>query len=73
MNEQASTDKPKRKPYYAIKQPLSAATIPGAQLKIETYCEVNGISAATAWRRIAAGEVHVVRHGKRCTRIVVPA
>ena len=72
MNEQATTEKPKR-PYRAIKQPLAAATIPGAELKIATYCEVNGISAATAWRRIAAGEVQVIRHGKRCTRIVVPA
>ena len=73
MNEQASTEKKERKPYAPIKQPLSAATIPGAQLKIETYCEVNGVSAATAWRRIRDGTVQVVRFGKRCTRIVVPA
>lgn len=73
MNEHGTTEKPKRKPYCAIKQPLSATTIPNAQLRIGTYCEVNGVSLTTAWRRIRSGELQVVRHGTRCTRIVVPA
>lgn len=75
--ENAVTSEPsaakKRKPYCAIKQPLAAAIIPGAELKIATYCEFYGVSEATALRRIKAGDVQVVRYGKRCTRIVVPA
>lgn len=50
-------------------QPLDAVNIPGALLKVSTYCKLHGVSASTTWRRIRSGELEVVRHGARCTRI----
>jgi predicted DNA-binding transcriptional regulator AlpA len=50
-------------------QPLEAANIDGALLKIQTVIAITGLSAATIYRKVADGEfVEPVRMGKRCTR-----
>jgi len=50
-------------------QPLEAATVPGALLRIDTVCSVVGLSRATIYRLVDAGKfqkpVHVT---PRCTR-----
>lgn len=72
MTALTTKERKPRKPYQTITQPLSVASIPGAELRIKTYCAVHGISEKTAYRRIKDGDVQVVRRGTRCTRILVP-
>ena len=53
----------------AIPQPLEAASLPDALLKIKTVATVTGLSASTIFRKTAAGEFpEPVRLGARCTR-----
>ena len=62
-----ATDKtPKRG---AIPQPLEAASLPDALLKIQTVATVTALSASSIFRKTAAGEFpEPVRLGARCTR-----
>ena len=55
----------------AILQPLEAASLPDALLKIQTVAAVTGLSASTIFRKVAADPPQFpapVRLGKRCTR-----
>ena len=53
----------------AAQQPLDAATIPDALLKVGTVAAVTGLSSSSIFRKVAAGEFpQPVRLGKRCTR-----
>lgn len=50
-------------------QPLSAASLPDALLKMNTVCAVTGLSPSSIYRKTATGEfVTPVRLGARCTR-----
>lgn len=50
-------------------QPLSALDVPDALLKLATVCALTGLSAATIYRKVAAGDFpKPVRMGPRCTR-----
>ena len=52
-------------------QPLHAATIPDALLKMPTAAAVSGMSEATLYRKAASDPTfpRLVKLGKRCTRI----
>lgn len=52
-------------------QPLSAAQIPDALLKLRTAAAVSGLSEATIYRKAATDPSFpkLVKMGKRCTRI----
>jgi predicted DNA-binding transcriptional regulator AlpA len=65
--EQAAT-KPGRKP---IQQPLHAAQIADALLKMSTAAAVAGLSEATLYRKAATDPTfpRLVKMGARCTRI----
>ena len=53
----------------AIPQPLEAASLPDALLKIQTVTTVTALSASSIFRKTAAGEFpEPIRLGKRCTR-----
>lgn len=53
----------------AIPQPLEAASLPDALLKIQTVATVTALSASSIFRKTAAGEFpEPVRLGQRCTR-----
>lgn len=55
----------------AILQPLEAASLPDALLKIATVAAVTGLSASTIFRKLAADPPQFpepVRLGSRCTR-----
>jgi prophage regulatory protein len=53
------------------KQPVTAALIPEARLRIQTVTQLTGWSASTIRRKMAAGDFpQPVRDGKRCTRWV---
>ena len=66
----AETERPERRRTRGINaQPLEAATLPGALLKMQTVVCVTGLSSATIYRKLAAGEfVEPIRLGTRCTR-----
>lgn len=49
-------------------QPLQALQLPDALLKMQTVTQATGLSAATIYRKVAAGELAIVKMGKRCTR-----
>lgn len=50
-------------------QPIEAAMLPGALLKMQTVVSVTGLSVATIYRKLAAGKfVEPIRLGTRCTR-----
>lgn len=50
-------------------QPLEAANLPGALLRIATVVAVTGLSPATIYRRVAARTFPTpVRMGQRCSR-----
>ncbi|PTT86601.1 transcriptional regulator [Pelomonas sp. HMWF004] len=50
-------------------QPLHAVQIADALLRIKTVTQATGLSAATLYRKLAAGEFpEPVRLGTRCTR-----
>ena len=55
----------------AIPQPLEAASLPDALLKIQTVAAITGLSPSTIFRKLAADPPQFpepVRLGKRCTR-----
>ena len=65
-----ATDKPHKRG--AIPQPLEAASLPDALLKIQTVAAITGLSASSIFRKLAADPPQFpqpVRLGKRCTRI----
>ena len=52
-------------------QPLEAASLPDALLKIQTVAAITGLSPSTIFRKLAADPPQFpepVRLGKRCTR-----
>jgi len=49
-------------------QPLHVLQLEDALLRIKTVAQATGLSPATLYRKIAAGELAVVKMGKRCTR-----
>ncbi|MEJ6005773.1 helix-turn-helix domain-containing protein [Paucibacter sp. AS339] len=49
-------------------QPLHALQLPDALLKMQTVTQATGLSSATIYRKVAAGELPIVKMGKRCTR-----
>jgi prophage regulatory protein len=49
-------------------QPLHAAQIADALLKIETVQALAGLGRTSIFERVKAGELEAVRLGKRCTR-----
>ena len=49
-------------------QPLHALQLQDALLKMQTVTQATGLSSATIYRKVAAGELPIVRMGKRCTR-----
>lgn len=51
-----------------LRQPIEAASIPGALLKAETVSAVTGLSVATLYRLAKAGKLTPIRMGSRCTR-----
>ena len=52
-----------------LSQPLEAANHPDAMLRLQTVIALTGLSSATIYRRIAAGQFPTPkRHGQRCTR-----
>lgn len=50
-------------------QPLSVIDLPDALLRLDTLSQASGLSIATLYRKAAAGELELVRIGKRCTRV----
>ena len=55
----------------AIPQPLEAASLPDALLKIQTVTAITGLSPSTIFRKLAADPPQFpepVRLGTRCTR-----
>lgn len=50
-------------------QPLHAAEIPDALLKLKTLQALSGLGKTSLYARISSGELEVVRLGKRCTRV----
>lgn len=63
----APTTKPQTRG--AIRQPIEAASLPDALLKIQTVSTVTALSASTIFRKVAAKQFpQPVRMGQRCTR-----
>jgi prophage regulatory protein len=52
----------------SIPQPLHAAQIADALLKLPTVQALTGLSKTTIYAKAAAGELTPIRMGKRCTR-----
>ena len=52
----------------ATEQPLHAAQIADALLKLRTVQALTGLGKTTIYALIKAGELKPVRRGKRCTR-----
>lgn len=57
------------KPRKSSAQPLNAAQIADALLKIRTLQDLSGLGRTTLYAKIKAGELAVVRIGSRCTRV----
>ena len=72
MNADTTADQPApvaRKTRGTIPQPLEAATMPDALLKVQTVTAITGLSASTIFRKTAAGQFpEPIRLGTRCTR-----
>lgn len=68
LTAEPAASKPGRKP---TPQPLHAAQIADALLKIETASAVSGLSPATLYRKAARDPTfpRLVKMGQRCTRI----
>lgn len=49
-------------------QSLHALQLEYALLRIETVEQATGLSRTTLYRRVAAGELPIVKMGKRCSR-----
>ena len=58
-----------RKPRSQATQPLHAADNADALLKLKTLQALAGLGKTSIYQRINAGELTVVRIGKRCTRV----
>lgn len=57
------------KPRKGASQPLDAAALPDALLKVQTVAAVTGLSASSIFRKLAARQFpEPVRLGARCTR-----
>jgi predicted DNA-binding transcriptional regulator AlpA len=52
-----------------IAQPLQAAQISEALLKLQTVQDLSGLGKTSLYARIKAGDLAVIRLGKRCTRV----
>ncbi|MDP2005528.1 MAG: AlpA family phage regulatory protein [Rubrivivax sp.] len=64
-----STPRRKRQHGNAPRQPIEAASLPDALLKVQTVCAVVGLSSPTIYRKVATGDFpEPVRLGARCTR-----
>lgn len=60
---------PARRPRSGTYQPIEAAMLPDAHLRIRTVSQITGLSVATLYRLLAKGEfVAPIRRGQRCTR-----
>lgn len=60
---------PAQKPRRTTPQPLHAATIAEALLKLKTLQDLSGLGKTTLYAREKAGELELIRIGKRCTRV----
>ena len=60
---------PDSKPRKTAIQPLHAAQIADALLKLQTVRDLSGLGKTSLYARIKAGELEVVRLGSRCTRV----
>lgn len=60
---------PVSKPRKTSPQSLHAAQIAHALLKLKTLQELSGMGRTSLYARIKAGDLAVVRIGKRCTRV----
>jgi prophage regulatory protein len=49
-------------------QPLQAAEIPDALLKLSTVVALTGLGKTSVYAKAATGELTPIRLGKRCTR-----
>lgn len=67
----AVANRPKRARPKPQPQPIHAAQIADALLKISTACAISGLSEATLYRKAAADPTFpkLVKLGTRCTRI----
>ncbi len=69
LNQDQDATSPAAKRRKTSTQPLHAAQIADALLKIPTVCDLSGLGKTSLYARIKAGELHVVRLGTRCTRV----
>lgn len=60
---------PVSKPRRISTQPLHVAQIADALLKLRTLQDLSGLGKTTIYAREKAGELELVRIGKRCTRV----
>jgi prophage regulatory protein len=65
---EATKTRPRRA---ASRQPIEAASVPDALLKIQTAGDIGGLSISTIYRKAASDPTFpkLVRIGARCTRI----
>jgi excisionase family DNA binding protein len=49
-------------------QLLDVLQLPDALLKMQTVVQATGLSAATIYRKVSAGELKLIKMGARCTR-----
>ena len=59
---------PVPKPPRLTVQPLHALQLADALLRMQTVVQATGLSVTTIYRKVAAGELPIVKMGKRCTR-----
>ncbi len=68
--EARATDSTTKRPRSPAKpQPIEAASLPDALLRVATVIAITGLSSATVYRKVATGEFpEPIRLGARCTR-----